>query len=148
MVHEFSYCCHWSVSPRVCFIFSVSVSHCPHILSSPLCITTHVRLHRHSLEQCLNSKRRCDPLKRSMGIGSLITSLHRGLLLWYSTKERCSGTLGSPEPRLMQSCRGRQRDRERTSTCSQTWCTFHPALLDKGRKTECFHQVRKTVRIV
>lgn len=33
------------------------------------------------LEQCLNSKRRWDPLKRSMGIGSLITSLQRGLLL-------------------------------------------------------------------
>lgn len=56
-----------------------------------------------SLEQCLNSKRRWDPLKRSMGIGSLTISLQRGPLLWYRTKERYSLVLGSPLPKLMQS---------------------------------------------
>jgi hypothetical protein len=36
----------------------------------------------HSLEQCLNSKRRWEPRNLSMGIGNLIISPQRGLLLW------------------------------------------------------------------
>lgn len=36
----------------------------------------------HSLEQCLNSKRRWEPRNLSMGIGSLMASPQRGLLLW------------------------------------------------------------------
>lgn len=52
----------------------------------------------HLLEQCRNSKRTCDPRNMSTGIGSLIWSPQRGLLLWYNTKEWYSSTLGSPEP--------------------------------------------------
>lgn len=63
----------------------------------------------HSLEQWRNSKRRWEPRKRSMGMGSLMISPQRGLLLWYSTKEWYALRLGSPEPRLMQSCHRRKR---------------------------------------
>lgn len=50
------------------------------------------------LEQCRNSKRTCDPRNMSTGMGSLICSAQRGLLLWYSTREWYSSAPGSPEP--------------------------------------------------
>lgn len=50
------------------------------------------------LEQCRNSNRTCDPRNMSTGMGSLICSAQRGLLLWYSTKEWYSSAPGSPEP--------------------------------------------------
>lgn len=37
------------------------------------------------LEQCLSSKRKCVPRNISRGMGSLICSAQRGLLLWYRT---------------------------------------------------------------
>lgn len=58
----------------------------------------HVKHSAVLLEQCLSSKRKCVPWNISRGMGSLICSAQRGLLLWYRTKERCSSTPGSPEP--------------------------------------------------
>lgn len=85
-------------------IKSVLINPCPEGGLPQVCITD-------SLEQCLNSKRRWDPLKRSMGIGSLTISLQRGLLLWYRTKERYSLLLGSPLPKLMQSWEEKEHGR-------------------------------------
>lgn len=52
----------------------------------------------YSLEQCRNSKRTWEPRNMSTGMGSLICSAQRGLLLWYSTSEWYWSEPGSPEP--------------------------------------------------
>lgn len=81
----------------------------------------------HSLEQWRNSKRRWEPRKRSMGMGSLTISPQRGLLLWYSTKEWYALRLGSPEPRLMQSC---HKETATISTALQHPGVIHSACHD------------------